>query len=119
MAVRYIVNDVKKAVDFFTKFLEFTIKKDWGPVVILAKDNLELWVSGPTSSAGKTTLNGQKPLSGGSNRLVVRIKDLQTTIENMKQSGIQILSGMVKSPAGKWIVIADSSGNPIELFERK
>ena len=119
MAVRYIVDNVKEAVKFYTKYLGFVIKKDWGPVVILKKDSLELWVSGPLSSAGKTTLKGQKPMPGGSNRLVVNIHSLQKVVKEFKQNEVQILSGKVNSPAGEWIVVADPSGNPVELFETK
>ncbi len=119
MAVRYIVDNVKKATKFYVEYLGFVIKKDWGPVVILTMENIELWVSGPTSSAGKTILNGRKPMPGGSNRLVVKIKYLQKKIEELKRFNIKTISKKIVSPAGEWIVVADPSGNPVELFEDK
>lgn len=119
MAVRYIVHNVEEAVNFYTKCLGFAIQKNWGPVVILTKENLELWISGPTSSAGRTLLNHQKPLAGGSNRLVVTVMDIQQTIEDLKKAGTTVISDVIKSPAGKWVVAADPSGNPVELFETR
>ncbi len=86
MAIRYIVDNVQDAVSFYTQHLGFVIHKNWGPVVILRKEDLELWVSGPLSSAGKTLLDNKKPLPGGSNRLVTTVTNLQETIERLKGS---------------------------------
>ncbi|MBI3620461.1 VOC family protein [Candidatus Roizmanbacteria bacterium] len=118
MAVRYIVDNVEKAVKFYTSYLGFFIKNDWGPVVILNANNLELWLSGPLSSAGKTVVDGYKPTPGGSNKIVVEIKNLEKQIDKLKRNGVRIISETVKGPAGRWVVISDPSGNPVELFEK-
>ena len=58
--VRYIVNDVKAAIAFYTGLLGFELKQNFGPAMaILAKDDLVLWVAGPVASA-------QRPMSEGS-----------------------------------------------------
>lgn len=118
-AIRYLVNDVDKAVAFYTEHLGFALKEEWGPVAVLALDSLHLWISGPSSSAGRTLVDGRKPGPGGSNRLVLQVEDLQAKQSALVASGVRVCSELVKGPAGSWILVADPDGNPIELFEPK
>jgi len=119
VAIRHFVHQVDKAVEFYTKQLGFALKEDWGPVAVLSKDGIELWISGPSSSAGKTLVNGRKPEPGKSNRLVLRVENLQAKLSELKEVGVQPCSDWVKGPAGSWILVADPAGNAIELFQPK
>ena len=70
--VRYMVNEVDPAVKFYTEMLGFTLVEQWGPAIaIVAKADLTLWLSGPTSSAARPMPDGRQPQPGGWNRLVI------------------------------------------------
>ena len=50
--IRYLVDDVDKAVEFYTSNLDFRLEKQFGPAIaILEQDGVELLVSGPKASA--------------------------------------------------------------------
>ena len=59
--VRYLVNDVDAAIDFYHG-LGFSTKVRMGPPFAqLVEDDLELWVSGPGTSAARPMPDGAKP----------------------------------------------------------
>jgi catechol 2,3-dioxygenase-like lactoylglutathione lyase family enzyme len=103
-AVRYLVEDVGAAVEFYVDKLGFAVREDWGPVVILERADLELWLSGPKSSAGRHPVKG--------NRFVVQVADLDRALE-----GLSAKPDVVDGAAGRWAVVMDPAGNPVELFE--
>lgn len=41
-AVRYLVDDLKPAVTFYTEHLGFEVEREYGPVTILKRDGLAL-----------------------------------------------------------------------------
>ena len=45
-AVRYLVDDLDAAVGFYVDRLGFAIREDWGPVVVVTRGDIELWLSG-------------------------------------------------------------------------
>ena len=52
--VRYMVDDVEAAVDFYTTHLGFSLISSAAPVPAdVRRGNLRLLLSGPTSSAGR------------------------------------------------------------------
>jgi catechol 2,3-dioxygenase-like lactoylglutathione lyase family enzyme len=104
--VRYIVDDVETAVEFYRNGLGFTVRKTYGPVVILTRGDLELWVSGPGSSAAEHSVQA--------NRFVVTVPDLNAALSELGAQP-EIVDGAV----GRWAVIEDPAGNPIELFETR
>ena len=62
VSVRYMVDDVEKAVAFYTKFLDFEVLTSFAPAFAdVARGNLRLLLSGPTSSAGRPMPDGTKP----------------------------------------------------------
>ena len=103
-AVRYLVDDVGAAVDFYVDQLGFAVREDWGPVVILERADLELWLSGPESSAGRHPVQG--------NRFVVQVADLDRALDDLGAT-----PEIVDGAAGRWAIVADPAGNPVELFE--
>ena len=52
-AVRYMVDDLRAATAFYIEQLGFTEKENWGPIVILERGDLELWLSGPGHVGGE------------------------------------------------------------------
>lgn len=116
--VRYLVSDVQNAADFYTKQLGFKQGRSWGkPFASLSLGDLELWLSGPESSASRPMPNGDSPRSGGWNRLVIQVEDLPATVEQMKAAGVRFRNEIVTGPGGKQILAEDPSGNPVELFQ--
>jgi catechol 2,3-dioxygenase-like lactoylglutathione lyase family enzyme len=116
--IRYLVNDVDVALEFYINILDFELVEKWGPPFAMVKrGDLTLWLSGPGSSASRPLADGSKPVPGGWNRLVLETDDLATLVEKLKRSGAQLRSDIVSGPGGKQVLVNDPSGNPVELFE--
>jgi len=116
--VRYLVADVDAAVGFYTVHLGFTLERKMGPAfAIVARDDLELWLSGPQSSAARPVPDGRRPEPGGWNRLVVEVDDLQATVAALTEAGVSFRNEIVTGPGGKQILLDDADGNAVELFE--
>src|ERR687891_214472 len=68
--IRYMVDDVHEAIDFYTKHLGFELLTSAAPAFAdVKRGNLRLLLSGPTSSAGRPMPDGAKPGPGGWNRV--------------------------------------------------
>jgi catechol 2,3-dioxygenase-like lactoylglutathione lyase family enzyme len=116
--VRYLVDDVDAAVAFYTGHLGFALEQQMGPAFALVlRDDLTLWLSGPQSSAARPMPDGGRPTPGGWNRLVLEVGDLQAEVERLKRAGLTFRNEIVTGPGGKQILLEDSAGNPVELFE--
>jgi catechol 2,3-dioxygenase-like lactoylglutathione lyase family enzyme len=116
--IRYLVNDVDVALEFYIGTLGFELVEKWGPPFAMVKrGDLALWLSGPGSSASRPLADGSKPMPGGWNRLVLETDDLASLVEKLKRSGAQLRSDIVSGPGGKQVLVTDPSGNPVELFE--
>lgn len=118
--IRYLVDDVDVAVAFYTEWLGFTLVERWGlPFAIVGKDDLQLWLSGPQTSAAKPMPDGRQPVPGGWNRLVIEVADLETLVANLKAAGLKFRNEIIEGPGGKQILAEDPAGNPLELFEAR
>lgn len=116
--VRYIVEDVSAAVEFYTTLLGFELVERWGPPFALIKrDGLTIWLSGPASSARRAMPDGRLPEPGGWNRFVLAETDLAATVARLKEAGVVFRNEIVSGPGGSQIVFDDPSGNPVELFQ--
>jgi catechol 2,3-dioxygenase-like lactoylglutathione lyase family enzyme len=115
--VRYLVRDVDDALPFY-EALGFTITERWGPpFVMLAREDLAVWLSGPGSSASRPLPDGSVPQPGGWNRLVIEVQDLEASMAMLRPTRARFRSEPVKGPGGRQVLVEDPSGNPIELFE--
>ncbi len=116
--VRYIVNDVEEAIEFYTSKLDFSLEQQFGPAMaILVNGDLRLWVAGPKASASRPMPNGAQPTPGGWARFVLTVKDIESLVPELKAAGVQFRNDLVKGPGGTQILCEDPSGNVIELFE--
>ena len=116
--VRYLVDDVETATAFYTDKLGFDLEQRIGPAfAIVSRGDISLWLSGPQSSAARPMPDGRQPEPGGWNRLVITVDALEPEVERLKQAGASFRSEIVTGPGGKQIVLDDSAGNPVELFE--
>ena len=117
-AVRYLVDDVDRAVTFYTGKLGFALTERWGKAfAMVARDGVTLWLSGPESSAARPMPDGRKPAPGGWNRVVVEVTDLAALVGAMKGDGVAFRNEIVTGPGGKQILAEDGCGNVVELFE--
>jgi len=116
--VRYIVDDVEAAVAFYTEHLGFTLLTSWLPAFAdVARGNLRLLLSGPTSSAGRPMPDGRLPEPGGWNRIHLIVDNIASEVERLRAAGLTFRNDIVKGPGGSQIVIDDPAGNPVELFQ--
>jgi catechol 2,3-dioxygenase-like lactoylglutathione lyase family enzyme len=118
--VRYMVEDVDTAVEFYTKQLGLTLGTDSAPAFAdVTKGNLRLLLSGRKSSAGRAMPDGTLPFPGGWNRIELVVEDLPSEVEKLKAKGLHFRNDIVMGPGGSQILLVDPSGNLIELFEPK
>ena len=118
VSVRYMVDDVEAAIDFYTAHLGFTLGWSAAPAfAAISRGNLRLLLSGPTSSAGRPIPDGRQPGPGGWNRIHLIVDDLASEVERLRAAGVGFRSGIVRGPGGAQIVLDDPSGNPVELFQ--
>jgi len=116
--VRYMVDDVAAAVNFYTTHLGFTVLTNFGPPFAdVKRGNLRLLLSGPTSSAGRPMPDGRQPSPGGWNRIHLLVDDVEAEAARLREAGVSFRNDVVSGPGGKQIVLDDPSGNPIELFQ--
>ena len=118
VSVRYIVDDVEKAVAFYTKFLDFKVLTSFPPAFAdVARGNLRLLLSGPTSSAGRPMPDGTKPQPGGWNRIHLIVDDIDAEVSRLRAVGAAFRNDILSGPGGKQILLQDPSGNVVELFQ--
>jgi len=116
--VRYMVDDVAAAVNFYSTHLGFAVLTNQGPAFAdVKRGNLRLLLSGPTSSAGRPMPDGRQPGAGGWNRIHLLVDDIDAEVARLRAAGVSFRNDVVTGPGGKQILIDDPSGNPIELFQ--
>jgi predicted enzyme related to lactoylglutathione lyase len=119
VSVRYMVDDVQAAVDFYTTMFGFEELMNAAPAFASVQDgNLRLLLAGPTSSAGRPMSDGEQPRPGGWNRLHFVVDDLDAEIERLEGLGGKFRNEMIEGPGGKQILLMDPSGNFVELFQQ-
>jgi ArsR family transcriptional regulator, arsenate/arsenite/antimonite-responsive transcriptional repressor / arsenate reductase (thioredoxin) len=116
--VRYLVDDVDAAIDFYTKHFGFELISSAAPAFAdVRRDNLRLLLSGPKSSAGRPMSDGAVPGPGGWNRIHFMVDDLASEVERLRAEGVTFRNDVVTGPGGQQILIEDPAGNLVELFQ--
>jgi catechol 2,3-dioxygenase-like lactoylglutathione lyase family enzyme len=118
--VRYIVNDVDAAIQFYTRQLDFQLEMHPAPpFAMLSRGDLRLVLSAPnpTGGGGQPMPDGTRQEPGGWNRFAIEVQDLTATVEALHRAGAHFRNQIVTGVGGQQIIVDDPSGNPIELFE--
>jgi catechol 2,3-dioxygenase-like lactoylglutathione lyase family enzyme len=118
VSVRYMVDDVQKAVDFYTTHFGFTLRTNAVPAFAdVTRGKLRLLLAGPRSSAGRAMPDGRKPEPGGWNRIHLIVPDIAAEVARLAAEGVPFRNEIISGPGGKQILVEDPAGNVVELFE--
>ena len=100
VSVRYIVDDVDAAIDFYTEHFGFTVLSSAAPAFAdVVRGRLRLLLSGPASSAGRPMPDGRSPEPGGWNRIHLIVEDIATDVERLRAAGLTFRNDIVSGPA--------------------
>jgi catechol 2,3-dioxygenase-like lactoylglutathione lyase family enzyme len=115
-SVRYIVEDVQRAVDFYTTHLGFQLNMSAAPAFAdVVRGPLRLLLSGPSSSGARATPDDAD--LAGRNRIHLVVDDLDAEIDRLRAAGLAFRSDIVAGPGGRQILVSDPDGNLVELFQ--
>jgi catechol 2,3-dioxygenase-like lactoylglutathione lyase family enzyme len=118
VSVRYMVDDVERAVDFYTRVLGFEVLTNFPPAFAdVARGRLRLLLSGPASSAGRPMPDGAKPGPGGWNRIHLIVEDIDAEVARLRTAGAAFRNDVLEGPGGKQVLLQDPAGNVVELFQ--
>jgi catechol 2,3-dioxygenase-like lactoylglutathione lyase family enzyme len=122
-SVRYIVNDVNAAIEFYCGQLGFELQMYPDPAfAMLTLGDLRLVLVSPVGpdhpgGGSRPMPDGTKQQPGGWNRIMLQVADLDGTVEELRPQGVRFRNEVVTGIGTKQILVEDPSGNVIELFE--
>ena len=120
VSVRYIVDDVDAAIDFYCRLLGFHEDMHPAPTfAMLSRGDMRLALSAPGggSGGGQAMPDGTVPQPGGWNRFQLEVQDIEAVVTHLRKEGARFRNDIVPGVGGKQILVEDPAGNPIELFE--
>lgn len=119
VSIRYIIDDVQVAMQFYTALLGFEVERDASPAFAsVVRDGVRLLLSGDGSSGKRPLPDGRRQMPGGWNRLHLEVPDLAAEVARLRTAGVSFrMNDIVTGPGGAQIVLEDPSGNPVELFQ--
>ncbi len=118
--VRYIVNDVDRAIGFYCKLLGFIEEMHPSPFfAMLSRGELRLVLSKPGGGpgGGQAVPDGRLPEPGGWNRFAIEVSDIDRMVETLCEAGVHFRNDIITGVGGKQCLIDDPSGNLVELFQ--
>lgn len=118
--VRYIVDDVDAAIDFYCAHLGFHEDMHPAPTfAMLSRGDLRLALSAPggPGGGGSALSDGSTPEPGGWNRFAIQVDDLSGVVEHLREAGARFRGDVIDGVGGRQAIVDDPSGNPVELFE--
>jgi catechol 2,3-dioxygenase-like lactoylglutathione lyase family enzyme len=118
VAIRYIVDDVQRAIGFYRDLLGFAVEMHPAPgFAALSRGGLRLYLNAP--GAGGAGRAGGTPQPGGWNRFQLEVDDLDAVWVALRDAGAKFRGGRVEGQGGAQALVEDPAGNLVELFEPK
>jgi catechol 2,3-dioxygenase-like lactoylglutathione lyase family enzyme len=120
ISVRYIVDDVDAAIDFYCRQLGFQEVMHPAPTfAMLSLGDLRLVLTAPGGGpgGGQAMPDGTLPQPGGWNRFQLEVGDIEAVVARLRENGARFRNDIVVGVGGKQILVEDPAGNPVELFE--
>lgn len=121
--VRYIVDDVSAALDFYCQHLGFREVMHPAPeFAMLVRDDLRLAIVSPVPAGhpgggSRPMADGTPQRPGGWNRFTLEVDDLDATVAALRSAGVAFRSDVITGVGGKQALVKDPSGNLVELFQ--
>ena len=98
VSVRYIVDDVDAAIEFYRDRLGFDVDMHPAPgFARLSRDGLHLLLNAP--GAGGAGRAGGEPQPGGWNRFQLTVDDLQAVVDDLEQAGVTFRGSLSRARA--------------------
>jgi catechol 2,3-dioxygenase-like lactoylglutathione lyase family enzyme len=120
VSVRYIVEDMDAAVDFYCAQLGFTeVMRPAPAFAMLSLGDLRLLLSAPSEDGGggRRLADGSTPEPGGWNRFSLQVNDVAAEIVRLSDAGVSLRSELIEGVGGWQVLVEDPSGNLVELFQ--
>ena len=120
VSVRYIVEDVDAAIDFYRRELEFEEVMHPAPsFAMLSRGELRLVLTAPGGGpgGGQAMPDGTLPEPGGWNRIQLEVDDIEALVARLRDHGARFRNDIITGVGGKQTLLEDPAGNPIELFQ--
>ncbi len=120
VSVRYIVDDVDLAIDFYCRELGFQEVMHPAPsFAMLSHGDLRLILSAPGGGpgGGQAMPDGTMPEPGGWNRFQLEVDDIDALVARLREHGARFRNDIITGVGGRQILLEDPAGNPIELFQ--
>ena len=123
VSVRYIVDDVDAAINFYCGQLGFEQQMHPDPAfAMLTHGDLRLVLVSPVApdhpgGGSRPMPDGTEQQPGGWNRIMLQVSDLEGTVETLRPNGVRFRNDIVTGVGTKQILAQDPAGNLVELFE--
>lgn len=119
ISVRYIVDDVDAAVDFYTSVFQFEVAMRPAPgFAMLNRGELRLLLNSPgAGGAGQSLADGSRPEPGGWNRFQLQVDDLDEAVAEMRKVGADLRIDVIDGRGGRQALVPDPAGNLVEVFQ--
>ena len=116
--VRYMVNDVAEAVEFYCTHFDFQTRHHFSSVRRRHEGQ-------PSPAAERTCELGRSPHAGRHHRRALEDGTASTSSRptstrrsaSLKEAGVRFRNEVVSGPGGRQVLVEDPSGNVIELFQ--
>ena len=120
VSVRYIVDDVDAAIDFYCRELGFEEVTHPAPsFAMLSRGELRLVLTAPGGGpgGGQAMPDGTLPEPGGWNRIQLEVDNIEALVGRLRDHGARFRNDIITGVGGKQTLLEDPAGNPIELFQ--
>jgi catechol 2,3-dioxygenase-like lactoylglutathione lyase family enzyme len=114
--MRYLVDDVDRAVDFYTTHLGFTLGHHAAPAFAdVMRGPLRLLLSGPTSSGARAIPDGSTRVRGGWNRIHLIVDDITAEVARARVAGLSFRNNMTRIKPGSVVLFHDTYSSTVDL----